>query len=301
MITPNYLKSGDTIGIVAPGAAVEKAKIENAVSILNKNGFNVILGKYLTNNSEYLAGTDEQRIKDFQDMLDNDEVKAILCARGGYGSIRVIERLNFSKFNNNPKWIIGFSDITVFHSYLNNVLNTETIHATMPINFAQDAKDENLQSLINAVSGKRIEVKIKPSIYNRTGRAEGLLTGGNLSVLYGMRGLPYDLISIGRILIIEDVGEQLYHIDRMMMNLKNGGVLDTLRGLIIGEMNSMLNTNKPFVKSVYDVIDNICKNYDFPVCYDFPLGHDKNNLTVIMGRKVNLAVENSSVSFIQGV
>ena len=291
MITPPFLSTGDTIGIISPGAQIANEKIDNAIRILKKQGFTVKSGKYVLSRSNYFAGTDEQRTADFQNMLDDPEIKAMLCSRGGYGMVRIISKLDFTNFIKFPKWIIGFSDITVLHSYLNNFLKTASLHASMPIDFPDNpANDISFNSLINAITGGNMNCRFPYISLNKPGKTEGTLIGGNLSVLYSLRGTNFDFNPEGKILFLEDIGEYLYHLDRMLMNLKLGGVFEKLKGLINGEMNDMKDTTNSFANSAYDVINEIVKEYNFPVAYSFPAGHSKNNQAIILGKQITLDV-----------
>lgn len=300
MLTPDYLKKGDKIAIVSPGKNILEKKVIPAINKLKQWGLEVVLGAHIYQSFNQFAGTDEQRAEDLQKMLDDDSIKAILCARGGYGTIRIIERLNFDRFINNPKWLIGYSDITVLHSLINYKLNVETLHATMPLNFSEDGSDnEAIISLKNALFGQKIEYDLKTQKLNRKGTANGILAGGNLSVLYSLQGTDIALDTKDKILFIEDIDEYLYHIDRIMFNFKLSRKLAGLNGLIVGGMSKMKDDEIPFGKTAYEIISEAVSAYNYPVCYDFPAGHIETNLALIFGREISLVVDDfqAKVSF----
>jgi len=291
MITPPWLKKGDTVGLVAPASYVKAEELEQFLAILDGWGLKAVLGKNLYRRKNSFAGNDEQRASDFQQMLDERAVKAVLCARGGYGSIRIADKLDFTRFKENPKWIIGCSDVTVLHTMIQKMLNTESLHAIMPRHIKAGKKDlSSLESLKKAIFGKLNGYTVKPVRQNRMGEASGTLVGGNLSVLYSMRGTKFDIDTAGKILFIEDIGEYLYHIDRMIMNLKTGGKLKTLKGLIVGGMTGMKVSVSGFRKTAYDVIYEAVEEYDYPVMFGFPAGHKRPNMALILGRDVTLQV-----------
>ncbi|MEA3444009.1 MAG: LD-carboxypeptidase [Bacteroidota bacterium] len=288
---PPYLKPGDTIGIVAPAGKISKEQMQASFSIIENWGYKIELGKHLFSSDNQFAGTDKERASDLQYMLDSKHIKAILCARGGYGTIRLLPYLDFSNFKKNPCWIIGYSDITVLHSYLLKVLNICSLHATMPINFSYEKESSKSLNLLNAaLQGQISEIAFQSNVLNRTGIAEGIITGGNLSMLYSMRGIDIDIDTDGKILFIEDLNEYLYHIDRMMMNIKLGGKLSGLKGLLIGGISDMNDNTVPFGKTAREIIAESVSDYNFPVAFDFPAGHQKSNLPIILGRKVKLSI-----------
>lgn len=291
MKVPSYLKRGDKIAIVAPARKINNSEISFAVKTFKNWGLEVVLGDNLFKSNNQFAGTDEERISDFQQMLDDPTVKAIIAARGGYGSVRIIDNLDFSKFIKNPKWIIGFSDITVFHSHFHTNFEIETLLALMPINFSDDEKSKaSAESLRKAMFGEKISYSLNNSKYNRKGVVTGVLCGGNLSMLYSLIGSQSDINTEGKILFIEDVDEYLYHIDRMMMNLKRAGKFDKLAGLIVGSMNNMNDNKIAFGKTANEIISEHVFDYNYPVCFDFPAGHTKDNYTLILGREATLEV-----------
>jgi muramoyltetrapeptide carboxypeptidase len=292
MITPPWLKPGDIIGLVAPASYVKAEELARFLAILETWRLEALLGKNLFRRRNSFAGNDDQRASDFQQMLDNPSVKAILCARGGYGTIRILDKLRFDVFRQYPKWIVGCSDITVLHTLMQKNLNTESLHAIMPRHISTGKKDlSSLDSLKNALFGNLKEYNLKPDRHNRSGEASGILIGGNLSVLYSMRGTQLDIDTAGKILFLEDVGEYLYHIDRMIMNLKISGKLKDLKGLVIGGMSGMKVSVSGFRKTAYEVIREAVEEYNYPLMFGFPAGHMRPNMTLILGREVILHVD----------
>jgi len=298
--TPTFLKKGDCIGIVAPARKISRQELLPALDIFKEWGLEVVLGNALFNSFHQFSGTDSTRIKDFQYMLDNSEIKAIFCARGGYGTVRIIDSLCFDTFMLNPKWIVGFSDITVLHAHVNKLCGVETLHALMPFNLAHaDYTKMALNSLKNTLFGKPLQYTIKAHNLNRKGKAKGVLLGGNLSVLYSLSGSTSDINTAGKILFIEDLDEYLYHIDRMMMWLKRAGKLNKLKALIVGAMSKMNDNTIPFGKKPYEIIADAVKEYNYPICFNFPSGHIRDNKTLILGRTVELCVgDESTLNFL---
>jgi len=296
MIVPSPLKQGDKIGLIAPSRKVTHDNLALSVAMIEKWGYQVVFGESLYDEYHQFAGTDEDRADDFIRMVINPEVKAILCARGGYGTVRILENLDPGLLRNNLKWIIGYSDITVLHSYFNKVIGSETIHATMPINLISDIKpNDSWEKLGQVLCGDLIDYEVPVHEFNRTGKVSGMLVGGNLSVLFSLRGTFCDLDTDDRILFIEDLDEYLYHIDRMMMNLKIAGKLENLKGLIIGAMTDMKDNTIPFGKTAYEIIADAINDYDYPVAFNFPAGHCEPNLPLILGRNIILDVGEDKV------
>ncbi|NQT77635.1 MAG: LD-carboxypeptidase [Bacteroidetes bacterium] len=288
-LRPSDLKPGDRIGIVAPARKVSRKEMAPAINILKEWGYEPVEGPNLYGEHDQFSGTDEERKADFQQMLDDVSVRAILCARGGYGSVRLIDQLDFSLFQKHPKWIVGYSDITVFHSHINRHYGISTLHAAMPINFPADLRmNDSLQSLKDVLEGENPEYKIPPHPFNRAGIAEGQLCGGNLSMLYSLIGTASDIDTEGKILFLEDLDEYLYHIDRMMMNLKRSEKLQKLSGLVVGGMNDMNDNTVPFGKNAYEIIAETVSPYNFPVIFNFKSGHIFENLALIIGGHVHL-------------
>ncbi|MFA6950041.1 MAG: LD-carboxypeptidase [Lentimicrobiaceae bacterium] len=302
MTTPPFLKSGDTIAIVAPARKVTPLEIQPAVSTFESWGLHVLIPDNLFASDNQYAGTDSQRTSDLQSLLDNDDVKAICCARGGYGTVRCIDNLNFDKFNDSPKWIIGYSDITVLHSHIAKNSGVETIHATMPINFSTHDSESNasIEALRKCLFGTAPQYTVPGSPFNRPGTAHGELIGGNLSILYSLTATDSDIDTTGKVLFIEDIDEYLYHIDRMMMNLKRNHKLDDLAGMVVGGFTGMRDNEIPFGKTPEEIIYEKVKDYKYPVIFGFPAGHQPLNLPLIMGREVSITVDGqASLSFME--
>jgi len=292
MIHPPYLKKGDKIAIVSPARSITFEEVHPAIRFFQRQGLEVVLGSYVFSRDRQFAGTDEQRRRDFQQMVDDDKIKAIVCARGGYGTVRFIDQLDFRKFCEHPKWIVGFSDITVLHAHIHRQLGIETLHAAMPINMQTENPNDSMMSLIHVMFGNPVSYTCETPALSRQGIAEGLLVGGNLSILYSLMGTPSEPDTAGKILFIEDVDEYLYHIDRMMVNLKRAGKLAKLHGLIVGGMSKMNDNAIPFGLTANEIIADHVREYKFPVCYDFPAGHETLNKALILGRRVTLQVGN---------
>lgn len=295
---PPFLKKGDTIAINCPAGYMEAANIKTCVKTLQGWGFQVLIGKTVGSDStNYFSGTDEERRDELQAMLDEPSVKAILCGRGGYGVTRIIEQLNFTAFKKNPKWIIGFSDITVLHSYLFSKCKVASLHAPMANAFNKGgANGPYVQSLYKSITGKKNQYACKPYAKNKLGKATGALVGGNLALLAHLAGSSLLYKTKGAILFIEDVGEYLYNIDRMIIQLKRAGVLRQLSGLIIGGFTDTKDTVRPFGKKVEQIIAEHIVEYDYPVCFHFPVSHAKANVSLKVGLPVSLRVTNQSVT-----
>ena len=292
MIQPPFLKKGDKIAILTPARCITFDEVHPAMKLFQRWGLEVLLGSYVFNRDNQFAGSDNQRAKDFQLMMDDASVRAIICARGGYGTVRIIDKLDFTKFQGNPKWIVGYSDITVLHSHIHRHLGIETLHATMPLNMPEmQLGNTSVESLRKALFGEEIIYCKTRNSLDRSGAAEGLLTGGNLSILYSLMGSHSQIDTRGKILFLEDVDEYLYHIDRMMMNLKRAGILKDLKGLITGSMQDMKDNAVPFGKDARQIIAAAVKEYKYPLCFDFPSGHGPENVALVLGRKVKLIVD----------
>ena len=289
---PPYLKKGDTIGITCPAGYMAAEKAKTCIHTLQSWGFDVMLGKTLRSPSKnYFSGTDEDRRDELQAMLDDERIHAILFGRGGYGVGRIIDQLNFTKFKKKPKWLIGFSDITILHCHLNRRLKVASIHAPMAAAFAKEEyKNEFIRSLHDAITGKRSKYRCAPHVFNKTGNATGELVGGNLSLIAHLAGTPSDIDTRSKILFLEDLGEYMYNIDRMLYQLKRGGKLDKLAGLIIGGFTDIKDTERPFGKTVYELIRELVAEYDYPVCFGFPVSHEKENYALKSGMHYRLQV-----------
>ncbi|HQZ25650.1 MAG TPA: LD-carboxypeptidase [Flavobacterium sp.] len=286
MKIPPSLQKGDTIAIVSTARKNIDDNLKPAIDLLHSWGLEVVIGKTIGLDNNQLAGTDAERAADFQQQLDNPNIKAIWCVRGGYGTVRMIDLLDFTKFKQSPKWIVGFSDVTVIHSYINN-LNIATIHGAMPITVGK-ASVESIESLRKSLFGESLNYEIPFDAANRLGTAKGEIVGGNLSILYSLMGSNAQIDCKGKILFIEDLDEYLYHIDRMMMSLKRCGCFDGLNGLIVGTMTKMKDNDIPWGKNANQIIEDVTKGYSFPILYNFPAGHFRDNRVLILGKQVSL-------------
>lgn len=299
MQIPPYLKKGDKIGIISTASNIGKDNIIKAVDLLNSIGYEVLLGQNVFEKFNQFAGTDNQRKSDLQFMLNNIELKAIICSRGGYGTLRSIQKINWDLFKIYPKWIVGFSDITVLHSQL-NLMKIASIHGVMPNYFFEDdIASESFLCLSNTLKGNNIQYEIMPSKFNKNGKFSGELIGGNLSILYSLRGTPFDIDTTNKILFIEDLAEYYYHIDRILMNLKTGGKLQQLSGLIVGSFTGMKDNDTPFGKGIEEIILDIVSEYNFPVIFNFPAGHQNKNLAIKLGCTATIDANREKVLFSQ--
>lgn len=289
---PPYLKKGDKIGILSTARKISAADLLPAIHDLKSWGLEVVTGRTITQALNQFAGDDELRLSDFQEMLDDPSIKAILCARGGYGTVRIIDRIDFSNFIKTPKWIAGFSDITVLHSHIAKNYGIPTIHCLMPAVW-KNATQAAIISLRNALFGHTEELNISISQdepLNREGTAEGILTGGNASILYSLTGTASDCDTSGKILFLEDLDEYLYHIDRMFFNFKRSGKLAEIKGLLIGGMTEMKDNEVPFGETAEQIIARHVSDYDYPVCFHFPAGHIEDNRALVLGGKINIKI-----------
>ncbi|MFM8951426.1 MAG: LD-carboxypeptidase [Bacteroidota bacterium] len=289
MISPPPLKPGSKVAIVAPARKVTALEMQPAVELLQSWGFEVVKGMYLFGEEDQFSGSDQQRWADFQMVLDDASIEAVLFARGGYGFVRIIDKLDFTKFLRKPKWLVGFSDVTVLHNHVNRNLKVETMHAPMAINFPNTPKGvlENLHQLL---TGNKVSYQTPAHIFNRRGKASGELVGGNLSLIHTLAGTPSDLLTKGKILFLEDLDEYLYHIDRMMMNLKRSGKLQGLKALVVGGMTDMKDNAIPFGKTAEEIILDAVKEYNYPVAFGISSGHIERNEPLVLGRKMKLVV-----------
>ncbi len=298
---PPYLKKGDTIGITCPAGYMAKEKAGACIRTLQQWGFNVMAGHTVGSSSNnYFSGTDEERLNEFQAMLDSESINAILCGRGGYGVSRIIDKLDFTQFKKKPKWIIGYSDITVFHAHIHSKLKIATLHSPMAAAFNDgEHNNEFIRSLHKAITGKKATYRSAVCSFNKTGIAEGELVGGNLALLANMIGTSSDISTKNKILFIEDIGEYIYSIDRMLYQLKRSGKLDKLSGLIIGSFTDMKDTERPFGKTVYQAIHDVVKEYSYPVCFNFPVGHAKENYALKVGVTHRLTITSKAVTLLE--
>ena len=293
MITPPYLQKGDTVAILATARKHIVKSMQPTIDLLESWGLHVVIGKSIGLEENQLAGSDEQRAADLQEQLNNPNIKAIWCARGGYGTVRVVDLIDFTAFKKSPKWLVGFSDVTVLHNHL-NTMGYKSIHGIMPISLAKASK-EAIESLRLSLFGQPLQYAIDPHPMNRLGKATGQLVGGNLSILYSVLGSPSAIDCTDKILYIEDLDEYLYHIDRMMMNLKRNGCLESLKGIIVGSMTDMKDNDIPWGKNALEIVQDVTKQYNIPVIFNFPAGHIHDNRALILGNNVTIDVtENCS-------
>jgi muramoyltetrapeptide carboxypeptidase len=293
---PPYLKPGDSIGMLCPSGYMPYEKALTAIETFIEWGFNIKPGKTLSHQFNYFSGTDEERLNDLQQMMDDENIKAIFCARGGYGLGRIIDKISFKKFKKNPKWIIGFSDITVIQAHLFSKYEIASLHAPMATAFNDgENKNQYIQSLHDVLIGRKANYISSGDDFNKKGKASGVLVGGNLSLLAHLSGTPSALKTKNKILFIEDVGEYIYNIDRMMYQLKRCSKLDNLKALIVGKFTGMKDTTIPFGQSVNEVIRDVVKEYDYPVCFNFPVSHDRENYALKIGIEYELSVSSTMV------
>ncbi len=298
MVVPPYLRPGDTVGITCPAGYITEKDVASAVQQIENWGFRVKLGVTIGKREFTLGGTDEERTTDFQQLLNDKTVKAIMCARGGYGLLRIVDQLNFEKFLLYPKWIIGFSDITVLHSHLNRNYRVASLHSKMCNSFPEDwsraepIQIETIFSIRDALKGVKMSYSVVPNEKNKKGMARGVLVGGNLKTIETLAASKSDIRTAGKILFVEDTGEYLYSIDRMFWNLKRTGKLDKLAGLIVGgfKVKPSEDPAEEFGKNLQEIVLEKVKDFKYPVCFDFPVGHQKNNYALKCGVRHTLTV-----------
>ncbi len=286
MRKPDFLQKGDIVAIVSPSGPVSKGSLDFAINTLQSWGLQVKLGKHVYDSCGVFAGKDEDRASDIQKAINDKKVKAIICARGGYGAIRVVDSIDYTALQKQPKWFVGFSDITVFHEKLHS-LGIQSLHGAMAKSFP-NVTPESIQSLHDCLFGKSNAIQIQSNQFNKQGSCKGELIGGNLSMIYSLRGVPFEYDYTGKILFIEDLNEYYYHIDRMMQNLLHSGVLSKISGLIVGTMSGMRNGTDTFDGSIEDIILSATKDYTIPVVFDFPSGHEEKNQALIFGETYEL-------------
>lgn len=293
-LIPTYLKKGDTILIIATARARNKAALQPAIDILKLWGLNVELGKNLFKVYHQFAGTDKERTEDLQRAINHKTAKAVLIAGGGYGTLRIIDSIKFNPLLKFPKWFVGYSDTTVIQSRLAS-MGIASIHGTMAFQFAKN--EEATLSVKKLLFGEKVNYNIEKHTLNRTGKAQGEVIGGNLSLIYALSGSADDLNTKNKILFIEDLDEQLYHIDRMMLQLKRSGKLKHLKALIVGGMTEMKDNTIPYGKTAEEIIFDAVKEYNYPLCFNFPAGHIEKNMALYFGKKATLSVEKNKVEF----
>ncbi|MFI1772759.1 S66 peptidase family protein [Thalassobellus citreus] len=301
LIQPPYLKAGDTVAIVAPSGILKNriGEVEKAKALLKSWGLHAVVGKHVFNQANHFAGTDDERCEDFQNALDDPKISAIWCARGGYGAVRILDKLDYTKFRKNPKWVIGYSDITALHSQIHNE-GFESLHAMMCTSLQDDAETikETISTFKKALFGNPLTYTLKGSSYNKTGTATGELIGGNLSILQTMLGSKTSMDTSGKILFIEEIGEYKYHIDRLLQSLKRAGYFENCNGVIIGDMTKIKKNTTPWGASIEQLILEVLKEYNFPVVFNMHSGHAKDNRALILGRTVDLTVNNEQSTVI---
>lgn len=295
MKTPNNLIKGDKVAIIAPAGKIDEKIVLKAKEAIEKWGLKVELAKHIFNSYYSYSASDAKRLEDFQFMLDDPDIKAILCARGGYGTARIIDRFNFKNFRENPKWIIGFSDITVLHNHIQQHFGIETIHGTMAAGLNINGKfPKTVNSLKNALFGEVLKYEWPTDPTSRKGNSAGILTGGNIAILCSLLGTPSEVDLKGKILFIEEIREHLYRIDRMMVQLKRAGKLKGLAGLLVGGMTDIPDKKEDFGKTAYEIIKEAVDDYNYPLAFGFPAGHQDDNRALILGRKVTLKINKIS-------
>ena len=301
--TPTYLKKGDTIGITSAAGAITLADCTDAINMIQSWGFVIKVGNTIGKKAFTFGGTDEERLADLQQMLDDEKLKAIMIARGGYGLVRIIDKLNFTKFLKKPKWIIGFSDVTVLHSHIHKNFGIATLHSKMCNSFvapaiAEPIQLETLDSIKKCLLGEKMVYNISINTNNKLGKAKGILVGGNLKTLESLSASASDINTKNKILFVEDTSEKLYSIDRMFWNLKRSGKLENLAALVVGGFKIKIDdVGDEFGKTIEEIVLEKIKEYNYPVCFDFPVGHQKNNFALKCGIQHILTIENNTVSF----
>ncbi len=294
LLRPPSLKKGDSVYILSTAKKISREEIDLAVKTYESWGLKVIIGDTIGKEYNQFAGTDEERLRDFQKALDDPNIKAIICARGGYGTVRIMDELIFDEMMKHPKWIVGFSDITFLQTHISNNIGIQLLHAHMPIQF-EHAAPESIETLRKELFGEKNEYVIPTHELNRKGEAEGILIGGNLSILYSITGTKSGMNTDRKILFLEDLDEYLYHVDRMMINLKRSGKLQGLSGMIVGGFTDMHDNQIPFGKTAYEIIAEHVSGFNFPVCFNFPAGHIEDNRALVIGRIYKLQVGKDAV------
>lgn len=287
---PPYLKKGDHIAILSTARAIEVNELQYALEVIESWGLIPVISQTIGAKDNQFAGNDKLRAQEFQHMMDDSNIKAIFCARGGYGTVRIMDFLDFTEFTHHPKWIVGYSDVTVLHAHINTYLGIQTLHATMPINYKTNTK-ASLESLKNCLFGEPTTYHFEAYPLNQTGEVKGELLGGNLSILYSILGTKSGFNADHKILFIEDLDEYLYHIDRMLMALKRAGKLSKLKALVVGGMSDMNDNTIPFGSQAEEIILHHCKEYNYPICFGAPIGHIDNNLAIQCGAEYAVKID----------
>ncbi|MDG5490519.1 LD-carboxypeptidase [Psychroserpens sp. SPM9] len=301
LIQPPYLKAGDTVAIVATSGILKNRdeEVERAVKLLDSFGLHAVIGKHVFKQANHFAGTDDERCEDFQNALDDPTISAIWCARGGYGAVRILDKLDYTKFRKHPKWLIGYSDITALHSQLHNE-GFQSIHALMGVSLTEDLEDikATVETFRSTIFGMPVNYTLKGSSYNRIGEASGPLVGGNLTMLHTMLGSKTSINTSGKILFIEEIGEYKYHIDRMLQSMKRAGYFDNCAGVLVGDMSKLRKNTTLWGTSVEQLILDALSDYDFPIAFNMPAGHEKDNRAMVLGKTVTLTVKKENTTLV---
>jgi len=301
LIQPPYLKAGDTVAIVAPSGILKNRKdeVEHAKQLLKRWQLNVIVGEHVFSQDNHFAGTDQERCEDLQNALDNPNIKAIWCARGGYGTVRILDKLDYTKFLKQPKWIIGYSDITALHNQIHN-LGVQSLHAMMCVSLPKDESEieQTIATFKKAIFGETLSYTLEGSNYNQVGEVTAPIVGGNLTILHTMLGSKTSIDTSGKILFIEEIGEYKYHIDRMLQSLKRAGYFDNCKGVIVGDMTKLRKNTTLWGTSIEQLILDALSDYDFPIAFNMPAGHEDDNRALILGRKATLKVEKTKSTLV---
>jgi muramoyltetrapeptide carboxypeptidase len=301
LIRPPYLKAGDTVAIVAPSGILKnrEREIKQADSLLKSWNLNVLIGEHVFSKANHFAGTDDERCEDLQNAMDNPKISAIWCARGGYGTVRILNKLDYTKFKENPKWIIGYSDITALHNQVHNQ-GFESIHALMCVSLTKDLSEikPSIDTFKSAIFGNPKNYELEGSKYNKVGEATGQLVGGNLTMLHTMLGSDESIDTSGKILFIEEIGEYKYHIDRMLQSMKRAGYFDNCAGLIVGDMSKLRKNTTLWGTSIEQLILDALSEYNFPIAFNLPAGHEKDNRALLLGREINLKISKTKTSLV---
>nr|WP_245907539.1 LD-carboxypeptidase [Olleya aquimaris] len=296
LIQPPYLKAGDTVAIVAPSGVLKNRndEVNRAKKLLESWKLHVVIGKHVFNQDDHFAGTDQERCEDFQNALDDPTIKAVWSARGGYGTVRILDNLDYTTFLKQPKWIIGYSDITALHNQIHN-LGVQSLHAIMCVSLPKDLSEieASISTFKNTLFGQPLSYTLEGSKYNKTGTTSGVLVGGNLTILHTMLGSKESIDTSGKILFIEEIGEYKYHIDRMLQSLKRAGYFEDCKGVIVGDMSKLRKNTTLWGTSIEQLILDALSDYNFPIAFNMPAGHEDDNRALILGRNIDLKVEKS--------
>ncbi len=294
MISPPFLKPGDKVAIVAASRKVTEAEMAFALKTLAAWGLQPVAGKHLYASHKQWAGTDRQRVEDLQWAINDESIKAVFFARGGNGIIRIIDKLDFKKFTASPKWLVGYSDVTILHAHINKFCKTASLHAAMLTVYKKNT--ETVESIRKCLFGEKIKYDFTTDKLNRVGEARGVLVGGNISLLHTLSGTAEDLDTTGKMLFIEDLDENLHHLDRMLHHFKRSGKLKNLAGLVVGGLTDMKDDAVPFGLTPQEIVLDAVKEYKYPVCFGFPAGHIERNLALYLGKEVKLEVNSTNCS-----